>query len=226
MKNIKVVSCFLFALLVTGCASVSKMPLQVDSDHVDLSKKSILVAKVHIKNEFKESHQPELCCMFVQKNGEDYSFTSPTMINDLGENGKEYFVSMDVDPGLTTINMARFVRKIPLLLWATADLPFSQEIDVPQNSIVYLGDITAVIKEKTSDDQPSAGGPVPLLDQAITGFSTGTFEVVVKDKYKSDVEELRQKYMSLKGMKVVDMTLPAWIHPEKRAGNLSLSAQN
>ena len=213
---IKKLTLVLSVLVFAGCASVSKMPLQVKGKTgISIAQKSILVATVSIKNANKDSQQPTICCIFLKKDDKDLSFTEPTLISDKEKEGKTYIVSMEVTPGTTQINMIRFVRQVPLLLMATADLPFNQTIEVPANKVVYLGKIDAVIQPRTNDLQPRAGSVVPLIDQSVAGFSNGTFTATVKDQFNEDVAEIKNKFPKVANLDFVNMTLPAWKYPEQ-----------
>jgi len=206
----------LCVLVLASCASVSKMPLQSKGkSDVSLAQKSILVAKVSIKNTNKEGQQPTICCIFLKKDNKDLSFTEPTLISDKEKEGKTYIVSVEVTPGTTKINMIRFVRQVPLLLMATADLPFDQTIEVPANKVVYLGNIDAVIQPRTDDSQPRAGSVIPLIDQSVAGFSNGTFATTIKDNFNEDVAEIKSKFPKVANLDFVNMTLPAWKYPEQ-----------
>ncbi|GAB2515916.1 hypothetical protein [Microbulbifer agarilyticus] len=215
MKVLSRVVLMLTVVAFAGCASVSKMPLNDKVAAIDTSEKSILVAKLSIRNDNKPSHQPNLLAVFVNQNEKDYSFTKPTLIADLDKGGKEYFISMDVAPGKATIKLARFMRQVPLLLNAMADLPFEYEIDVPANEVVYVGNITATIKPREGD-APRAGAVIPLIDQAVAGFSNGTFEVSITDNYDADMESLKAKYPYIASQAIAKNLLPAWTHPEQR----------
>lgn len=208
-----------------GCANVSKMPLNDTASAVDVSQKSILVAKLTITNVNKPGHQPNLLAVFLNQNEKDLSFTQPTLIADMDERGKEYFISMQAEPGKATLKLARFLRQIPLLLNAMADLPFEYEIEVPANQVVYIGNINAVIKPR-GEDQPRAGLVIPLIDQAVAGFSNGTFDVQITDNYDEDIEELRAKYPYLASREVAKIVLPEWTHPELRGEGNTVIAVN
>lgn len=221
MKNLLKLAVASFALMFfSGCASVAKMPLNKDTAVLDLSKKSVLVARLKIKNENHPSHQPKLLAVFMNQTvagkDEQFSFTSPTMVSDQGEQGIDYLISMDVEPGKATLNMARFLRQIPLLLMAMADLPFKFEVDVPANKVVYLGNIEATIVARANDTQPRAGSVLPLIDQAVAGFSNGTFQLKISDQFDSDSQEMQKQFPALAGKTIDKQVLPAWVHPELR----------
>lgn len=196
------------------------MPLSKDTTQLDTSKKSVLVARLKIKNENKPSHQPKLLAVFMNQTvagkEEQFSFTSPTVVSDQGEQGIDYLISMDVEPGKAKLNMARFLRQVPLLLMAMADLPFQFDLDVPADKVVYLGNIEATIVERANDSQPRAGSVIPLIDQAVAGFSNGTFQLKISDQFDADTQEMQKQFPVLAGKTIDKQVLPAWVHPEVR----------
>ncbi len=224
MKIIARIALLLTMVVFAGCASVSKMPLNDKVTEVDTSQKSILVGKLSIRNDNKPSHQPNLLAVFVNQNEKDFSFTKPTLVADLDKGGKEYFISMAVEPGKAKLKLARFMRQVPLLLNAMADLPFEYEIDVPANQVVYIGNINAIIKPR-EDDQPRAGQVIPLIDQAVAGFSNGTFEVSITDNYAEDMKALEAKYPFIANQTLAKNLLPSWTHPEHREDEPTILAE-
>jgi hypothetical protein len=207
------------AWFLVGCATMTKMPLQdKNMKPLDLTQKSVLIAKVKIKNNNKTNQQPTICCVFIKQDvggkAKQFSFTSPALIQESSEIGKEYFVSMALAPGKANINMIRFLRMVPLLLAATADLPFQREIDVPAGKVLYLGTIDATIEKRENDTQPRAGIVIPLIDQAVAGFSDGTFTATIKDQYDADIAQIRQRFPALKDLQIEKMILPPWEYPK------------
>lgn len=213
MSLLKALALSATILLVSGCASMSAMPLHSGIEKVDLANKGVLLGRLMIKNENRPGQQPALLTVFVEQDGKMYSRTKPTLVQDYDKEGKDYLISIDAPAGAATLKVARFLRQVPLLMMATADLPFEHDIDIAANQFVYIGRINAVIKARESDDQPRAGSLVPLIDQAVAGFSNGTFEVDITDHYDEDVAELRSRYPYLVNRTITKAILPPWVHP-------------
>ncbi len=216
----KTVTSLFTAMLVvaafSGCASVSQMPLSSNSDRLDISdSKSLVVARVHVVNENRPSQQPDLCCIFLKRNDKLRSYTRPIIDQNQGQQGKSYFVSMDVEPGITSVEFGRFVRSVPMLIQASADLPMKVDIDVPPNSVVYLGNINVTIVPR-KDGEPAAGSMLPLIDQSVAGFSNGAFRVEIQDRYDEDMAAFRQRFPALATHTVANAVLSPWIHPDQR----------
>jgi hypothetical protein len=208
MKSVKHLIVAALSIGMVGCASVTKMPLQSNATSVDTSQKSILVARVRVKNENHPAHQPRLNTVVLTAQEKSQSYAEPTLLSESPEIGREYFVSMDVAPGKTKLNSMFFVRSVPMLLMATAYANLDYEINVPSNKVVYLGNITALIVPRTDDSQPRAGSVIPLIDQSVAGFSSGTFKIDITDQYAKDTKDLVEKFPSLAGKDIVKNVLP------------------
>jgi hypothetical protein len=69
--------------------------------------------------------------------------------------------------------------------------------------LTYLGRLATVNKEKTSKDDQSTGAVLPLIDQAVSGFGSGTLHVVLKDTYEEDVKLLKKEFVYVQNMDVI-----------------------
>lgn len=217
--NLKIVVLLVFVGLFSGCASVNKMPLSETVKEIDTSQKSILLGRITIQNKNKPNHQPELLAVFIKKDGKDFSFTKPSLITEIDNESKEYIFSLASEPGVAELNLMRFLRQA-FLINGMADLPFKQEIVFPENEIVYIGNINASIVPR-EEGQPRAGSVIPLIDQSVTGFSTGTFVVDVSDNYDEDIDLIIKKFPYLASKKITKMILPEWKYPEKESSSES-----
>jgi len=213
------------SFILAGCANTSPMPINQTTSKIDTSDTSIILAKVIIENQNVVSHQPDLQSIHIENGGEEIIFTEPTLVNDVEDIKKEYLVSLSVTPGKVKINHILFIDYIPLVLMGTAHLPLEDELDIPANSIVYVGNIHAIIKDN-ENDLPSAGSDFPLIDQSVCGFSSGTFEVDITDNFDDDLAEFAKNYPFLKDKKVIKSILPVWTHPERKAESAKTPNQN
>ncbi len=217
----------LFVIIIlasfSGCAAIHEMPLsRTNTNPVDFNKKSIVIGKISIHNKNKFDFQPSLLEVFVKTNGEDLSFvnpypiidfTNPEIIIDPKEVGNEYLFSFDVEPGV--IELSSFIFGIKgFLVNGSGYLPFDQEIEISKNEIIYIGDIRVSIVPR-KNGEPRAGLVIPLVDQAVTGFSNGTYKVDIHDSYESDISLLIKKFKQLKGREIKKMVLPPWEYPKE-----------
>jgi hypothetical protein len=58
-----------------------------------------------------------------------------------------------------------------------------------------------------------------LIDQAIIGASSGTFDVVVEDKFEEDVRLFVSEYPALQKVRIEKSLLPPWTRPKNELAN-------
>ena len=76
------------------------------------------------------------------------------------------------------------------------DFPINAKFKVPPNSIIYIGELV-MDNRKSKDGERHSGGLFPLIDQAATGFSGGTFKVVINDNFDRDIALFKDRYPKL-----------------------------
>jgi len=184
------------------------MPLSKSISNIETSKESILVGRLTVKNENKSNHQPDLIAMITKIGGEDVSFTKPTLLSASNERGKDYIFSMSSVPGEIELNNVRFMKNAVLVI-GSAEFNLNKKVTIPPNQIIYIGNITATIVPRKGDE-PRAGSVIPIIDQAVMGFSTGTFEIDIKDNYNEDIAVLKKEFPYLADKTINKMVLPQW----------------
>jgi hypothetical protein len=95
----------------------------------------------------------------------------------------------------------------------TFGAPVFMPFELSSGSIVYLGRIEATIRARRSDNELRAGPLVPLIDQAVSGLSGGTFEIPISDNYEGDVQAFGEKYPACAGLTMERAVLLAWSRP-------------
>ena len=203
----------IFVGLFSGCVNIQKMPLQEQATSIDLSKQTILVGKVNIKNKNAKNWQPDLLSVVIKKDDKSITYNQPTLVSKVPKEGKEFLFSLAAEPGAAELSFMQFLSRA-LLIQGAAELQFKQELNFPDSGIVYIGNIDATIV-KRKEGEPRAGSVIPLIDQSVTGFSSGTFIVDVTDNYEEDVQLIREKYPYLKDQEITKMILPKWEYPPK-----------
>lgn len=103
--------------------------------------------------------------------------------------------------------------EVPLLMRAVCVLPLNSKIDIKPNSVVYLGHIDAVIRKRKGMSEQRAGALVPLIDNAVAGFSNGTFDVAINDEYNADMKLFQTQFPALSKVNVKKDILPPWVRP-------------
>jgi len=209
---------------MSGCAG-NKMALTKGQSDIDLTKKSIALLSVRISNQYKPSRQLELLSVVICPQSE------PNCKQDLPSNSgspykpykrekdyfNEYLLKYELEIGTYNIDGLYTTYRIPTLTSGVGFTKLNLTTEIKPNSISYLGHLDIILREKKSDAEISAGGAIPFIDQYIAGFSSGTFDVVVEDKFDEDMKSFISEYPALQKVKVEKSILPQWIRPEKEA---------
>ena len=214
--------CLVFAM--SGCAG-NKMALTKGKSDINLKNKSIALLSVRISNQYKPSRQLELLSVVICPQSE------PNCRHDLLSNPgspykpykrkkrhfNEYLLSYELESGTFNIDGFYTTYQIPALISGFGFAKLNLKTEIKPNSISYLGHLDIILREKKSDAEIRAGSAIPFIDQSIAGFSSGTFDVVVEDKFDEDMKSFISEYPALQKIKVEKSILPQWIRPEKEA---------
>jgi hypothetical protein len=206
---------------MSGCAG-KKMALTKGQSDIDLTKKSIALLSVRISNQYKPKRQLELLNVVFCPQSEPEC--KPDLLSNPGKPYKpykkekkrfnEYLLKYELESGTYNIDSFYAAYKIPTLTSGSGFAKLNLKTEIKPNSISYLGHLDIVLREKKTDAETKAGGDKPYIDQSIPGFSSGTFDVVVEDKFDEDMKSFISEYPALQKVKVEKSILPQWIRPE------------
>jgi len=213
---------FCLVLTVSGCAG-NKMALTKGKSDIDLTKKSIALLSVRISNQYKPNRQLELLKAVICPQSEPNCkhdlpshFESPYKPYKREKNRfNEYLLKYELESGTFNIDGFYTTYRIPALISGFGFAPLNLKTEIKPNSISYLGHLDIILREKKSNAEIKAGGDTIFLDQYIAGFPSGTFDVVVEDKFDEDMKSFISEYPVLQKVKVEKSILPQWIRPEK-----------
>ena len=197
----KAITAILIIVSITGCAS--KMPIRPDGPLELKSNESLAVFKMTLKNDFKNYLlTPEEMTVKATKasGGKTYYYTFSAPERQISGREVEMMGSFALPPGDYTITgfAGRTDMGFAILpVVGKFDPSFVRSFSVGENDSVYLGHIIARLIEKKSHGEERAGPIIPLLDQATTGMSNGTFKFEVVDDYQKDTEYLKVRYPSV-----------------------------
>lgn len=204
------VICLIF--LVNGCGP-KQMALMKDQQHIDLSQQSIVLVSIKIANKNKPNAQPTLDWAYfsaISEEAESIYLPIGIPYKSVDKQYNEYLASFQLTPGMYRFSAIDVSYKVPLLVSANARMPIFLKLEVTPNSVIYIGNIDASIREKIDDERP-AGSLIPLIDQSVAGFSNGTFDIFINDKYEDDMKLFFSEYPVLQKVKVEKKLLPHWI---------------
>ena len=113
-----------------------------------------------------------------------------------------YLVTSQIQPGTYSISRIFGVsQKFPIM--GSVDFAVDAPFEITPNSVTYLGRLATVNKEKTNKNDQSTGAVLPIIDQAVSGFGSGTLHVVLKDNYEEDVKLFKKEFVYVQNMDVI-----------------------
>lgn len=227
---------FLAAALMTGCAGT----VDKTAASLDLTKESIVVMSMRMTNAYRPDFPVKSLGFGVESLDEVASSTSSTAReHGVGGTGKpqlyrledvepgrgEALVLMRLPPGRYSMTTLQGQTPIGLLIGA-ASIHFGVQapFEVPAQSVLYLGHLDMVNKEKTASDDQASGLAIPLIPQAAAGFSGGTLDVKLKNRYALDIAWLRAAYPAMQTVQVNDASLKS-IALARRSGSTAAPIQ-
>jgi hypothetical protein len=217
--------CLLFVM--TGCAG-HQMALTKGQSNIDVTKKSLALLSVKISNQCKPKYQLDiigaLICPQSEKCGHGsfknfHKIKSHYRIKSVEDSFNEYLLSFELESGTYNIHsMGALYDHFPIT--GGGPVPLNFKIEIKSNSITYLGHLDIVMRERKNDSEERAGPIRPLLNQnPVVGTYSGTFDVVVEDKFDEDMKLFISEYPALQKVKVEKSILPQWIRPENQPTN-------
>ncbi|MFI5445010.1 hypothetical protein [Polaromonas sp. UC242_47] len=199
MKNvIKALFAALAIAVLSGCAT----SLDKTATTVDWTKGSVVALSVELHNEYKPNYHPtHLGVVMIKKTGTDSRQRIPAF-SAIPAGTNAYLVTQQIQPGQYTLSkIYGMSQKFPIM--GGIDFAIDAPFEVAPNSVIYLGRIAAVNKERANKDDQSTGGIIPLIDQAISGYGSGTLSVVLKDNYDEDVKVLKREFIAVEKHDVI-----------------------
>ena len=150
------------------------------------------------------SYQPKVILLSVEKEGasqrsDHITFTMDDKAkneSDSPELGNSYFFRLELEKGNYLLRgLTGFSGVFPVR--GNFFLPLHAEMKSAVPGIFYLGHVNATVRERIGNEF-RAGFPIPLIDQAVTGFSGGTFDIEITDQFETDVPEFRARFPALR----------------------------
>lgn len=184
-------------LLLGGCASPG---LDKTGKTLDVSKESIAIMSVNMTNQMKPAYRLQSVKAHFVKAGNTSSQVAIGS-GSLEVPNEDILVSVKMVPG--TYELSKLVGSArQVLIAGVMDFSVSAMVEIAPQSVVYLGHIRLVNTEKTSKDDQTSGAFLPMIDQAVSGFSSGTMVVRLVDRFDRDVELFKQAYPALKAIDI------------------------
>jgi hypothetical protein len=194
------------------------MALTRDAQELKLEpQQGMALLTIRVNNKYKTGYQPYL--EYAQLRSDEKrsltTFTISDVVRDESESNQfeEAVLSFAVAPGRYQLRTVMLHHRTFFTQGACGFIPIYETFEVKPGAVVYLGRLEAVRRERKDDAELRAGPVVPLIDQAVTGFSGGTFDVTIRDAYDQDLAALRKAYPALGKLEVSRAVLPPWHRP-------------
>ncbi len=203
-------------VLLTGCATRTKMAFESDDEKVTPASKPIYLMTATIKNTYRTSYQPKLLVVNVEKEGakdsaDRLNFTMDDKARQetgTAESGNSYLLRMPLDPGRYEVRgLTSTVMSFPINGFFFA--PMHSPLEVRGPGVYYLGHMSATVRERQGNEF-KAGPTLPLIDQAVAGASGGTFDIEIIDRFATDEAVFRAKFPALKDVEIRKAVLPGF----------------
>lgn len=202
-------------LLVTGCATRTKMAFEDESEKLTATSNPVFLMTTTVKNTYK-NYQPKIIVANIEKPGAkdandrlNFLIDNAAKIeSDNASTGNTYLLRFQLPPGeYNLVGMLGFATSFPIR--GTFVVPLHSTIQSGPSGVYYLGHAEAVIRERVGNEF-KAGPSIPLLDQALSGASGGTFDVAFSDQWDAYEKTFRAKFKTLEGVEVKKSILPAF----------------
>jgi len=200
-------------VLVSGCATMKPMALSKETQAVALDQQqSLALATVKVANVYKTGSQPHVKYVWVKSIGEKsetlgFEVATPFLASPIEtDQFEEVLVSLSLVPGAYELTSVGVTAGSPLMQ-GSGTAAINSTFRIGPGKAVYLGRIEAVRRERTGDEL-RAGSVIPLINQSVTGFSGGTFDIRIIDRYDQDLALMRTEFPPLRGIAVEKQILP------------------
>lgn len=204
------------AVLLSGCATRTKMAYGDDSQQAGPPAKPVMLMTANFKNKYRPGFQPRLLVVHVERPGateakDRLNFTmddKARMETGNADAGNTYLLRMELPPGkYQVVGMSSRSSAFPVSGFFFA--PLHVPLEVRDNGVFYIGHVNAVVREREGNEF-RAGPPIPLIDQAVIGASGGTFDIDIVDAQAADETLFRERFPALRNTVIRKAMLPAF----------------
>lgn len=194
MKNLRILLIICAVLLFNGCVTMNGMTLDWRKDVSFSDGKSIALLTIKTSNTVSPEHVPIIDQLNVYSIPENQRtvFVPTLPIRNGGGEFNEYLVSIDLSPGtykfycISGHSQGTFTRGT--FYWYPGIL-----FQLNHGEVLYIGHLDLTNREK-KEGETASGMIVPLIDQAASGFASGTLETIIEDRSDYDIKLFTERY--------------------------------
>ena len=211
--------CLVFVL--SACAG-HRMALTKGQSDVDVSKKSIALVSAKISNQYKPAFQLDIITAYICPPSQEdcsrarsyiHKISSDYRTKRVTDSHNEYLLSFELESGAYNFDGMGAIYE-SVFITGGGVVPLKLKFQIGPNAVIYLGHLDIVMRERKNDSEMRAGRMTPLIDQAVIGVSSGTFDVLVEDKFAQDQALFISEYPALQKVKIEKSLLPQWTRPK------------
>lgn len=202
-----------------ACGTVSGPPITEESTALDLEAHGLALLGLTLANTFRISplisplETQGLIVWRLDDSGKEERLLvevgkAMSKSADSDRQVEEQMLALKLQPGRYRLICVRTtVAKVGFVC-----APVCSDFTIAAHQKLYLGHLDIVRRERKSESEPRAGFVIPLFDQWYSGFSTGTFDVGIRDGYAQDISAFKQRYQVLSAYSVENATFQALAH--------------
>jgi len=204
------------ATVLAGCATRTPQAFEDPAERVAPGNPPVYLMTATVKNVYKTSYEPRLLVVNVEKEGateaaDRLNFTMDTKAKydeKDTEAGNSYLLRLALPAGrYEIVGLTSISQHFPINAMYFA--PLHERLEAKGSGVYYLGHVNATVRERKGNEF-KAGGPLPLIDQAVAGASTGTWDIEIVDAWAADEALFRAQFPALKDVEVTKAILPTW----------------
>lgn len=205
------------AALASGCATRTPMAFESDAERLTVESKPVFLMTATLKNTYHTSFQPKLLVVNVEKPNAKEAADRLNFIMDAKARSQEtnspdvgntYLLRMPLEAGEYEIR-GLTSRSFSFPISGFFFTPMHSPLKSAKPGVYYLGHVEAIVRERQGNEF-RAGPPIPLIDQAASGASGGTFDVEISDRLAVDEPIFRAAFPALKGVEIQKALLPTF----------------
>ncbi|MGR6035524.1 MAG: hypothetical protein ACU4EQ_04745 [Candidatus Nitrosoglobus sp.] len=209
----KLITIFAFiGIALSGCATVNPMAVDKEARTVDITAKSIVLMTIDISRSDNSRYVPIPIVVKIeepnaQSKQDRQNFKLAKHTDAIEKDGHTiYMARMALEPGPYKLaDISGQIKAFPF--YGIFMVPLLLDFEVAPHSVTYIGRITAKLRPR-QEGEFRAGPVIPLIDQAVTGMSSGTWDITVEDRAKEDISLFWTHYPALATMPVNSDPLP------------------
>ena len=200
--------------LLSGCVNIQTMALKKGQAQLSTATQSVVLMTVEVSRTDESRYQPVPTIVWVTDlNAQPKSRPMRFQLNrkdDAIQMGEHlvYLTSLALTPGRYQLEaISGIAAAFPFV--GNFSIPILADFVVKKDSVRYAGHVGATLRERR-EGEFRAGLVIPLIDQAATGMSTHSWDVVFADRSDQDIAKFGEHVPALITAEIDVDAFPPW----------------